>query len=803
MIIHYIKIAIRNLLKFKGFATINITGLALGIATGILILLYILDEISFDHFHLNANRIYRVNTSFGARDSNGGANETNGWPIGNILRTEFPEVEAVLYTRNASFLMVDFQGKKIREKIHFASPEFFKIFTFPLVKGNAEKALANPNALVISEAMEKKYFAGRNALGQTLLFNDTLLFEVTGVMADIPGNSHIQTDMLVSFATFQKLDPYFSYSEGWGNINMRNYILLKEGVDVAAFRDKAKNLYMERAGDMMKNWGTEAYVTFEPFKDIYLKTKAGNGMGPVGSIQRVYLLSGVALFIIILACINFINLATAQSTYRAKEVGLRKVAGSARGLLIRQFMGESLVITLFSLIVAMAVVGLFLPIFNNLLGKNYQLQDLFNPYMFIGITLLILLITVLAGYYPAWVLSGFKPAEILKGKIQNSVRGVQLRRALVVLQFFISFMLVTGTFIIITQLDFMQKRDLGFSKDQVLTINATRVTAKTADGFEIFIHELKQQSFIKSVTLCNALPGVPGWRGQVAYPEGKTGEAAIDTEYMAIDENYLNTLGLTLIAGRNFDSQNKSDFTDGLILNENSVLKFGWQTPENAIGKKITSPSGTPQGTVIGVVKDYHGQGLQQPIGPIAMAINPQASYLYAIRYTAADTQEMLITLEQLWKKNFPSYDFNYFFLDENFEQQYQAEQRLASVFSVFSFITILIASIGLFGLVSFMVITKTKEIGIRKVLGASVLNITKLLSMEFIILVVIANILAIPLVWHYANEWLQSFAYRMQIKPVTFIITFAGTIVVTIATVSYQAVKAAMENPINSLRNE
>lgn len=801
MISHYIKIAIRTLLKFKGFATINISGLALGIASGILILLYVLDEFSFDTFHSKADRIYRVNTTFGADENGGGTNETNGWPIGNILRTEFPEVEAVVYTRNAS-LLIDHEGKKIKERIHFASPEFFELFSFPIVKGNTSLALTKPFTIVISEDMEKKYFSGQEAIGQTLTLNDTLLFEVTGVMANIPGNSHIQADVLISFATFQTLNPQFSYSGGWGNINMRNYVLMKEGVDMAAFEAKTKNLYMDRVGEMLKNYGIEAYVSFEPFNDIYLKTKAGNGMGPVGSMERIYLLAGVALFVIILACINFINLATARSTHRAKEVGLRKVVGSARGALIRQFIGESFIITVLSLLVALAIVGVFLPVFNHLLGKNYQLIHLLNPYMLIRMAVLLIATTLLAGYYPAWVLSGLKPSEILKGKIQNSTRGIQLRRTLVVFQFFISFALVTGTLIIINQLDYMQKKELGFSKDQVVVINAARVNSKTPDGFEVFINELKQQSFIKHVTLCNAVPGVPGWQGQVAYPEGKT-EEAVDTEYMAIDEHYINTLNLSLIAGRNFDPLNKSDLTEGLILNEKSVVRFGWGTPENAIGKKIESPSGTPQGTVIGVVRDYHELGLQQPIGPMAMAMNPSASYLYAIRFTASDTKEMLTSLEQLWKKNFPSYDFSFFFLDEKFEQQYQSEQRLANVFSIFSVITILIALIGLFGLVSFMVISKTKEIGIRKVLGATVFSITRLLSTEFVVLVVIANAIAIPLVWYYAHDWLQHFAYRMEIKPVIFIVTFAGTIIITIATVSFQALKAALANPVNSLRSE
>jgi len=798
MIFHYLKIGLRSLLRFKGFATINITGLALGITSGLLIMLYVTDELSFDRFHLKSNRIYRVTTTF-----NEGVNETNGWPVGNILRNEFPEVEAVLYTRNASYLVINFGDKKIRQKIHFASPEFFEIFSFPLLQGDAKTALTNPFSLVISEEMEKKYFPAGSALGQTITMNDTLLFTITGIMKNFPANSHIQADVLASFSSYEKIEPYFSYTEGWGNINMRNYILLKEGVDVQAFREKAKDLYMQRAGDLMKNWGVEAHVEFEPLEDIYLRSKAGNGMGPIGSIDRVYMLCGVSAFVILLACINFINLTTAKSAYRAKEVGLRKVVGSTRGAIIKQFLGESFVITVIAILVALAITGLLLPHFNQLLGKHYVMADFIRPVMVIGSVVLTIIISLLSGYYPAWVISKLKPAEILKGKLQGGTRGLHLRRALVVFQFIISVSLVAGTLVILQQLRFMQNKDLGFTKEEVLVLNVAQITNETTPRFQTFLNSLRQFAAVKQVTFCNAVPGLPGWIGQIAYPEGKTGEHTVDTEYLAVDENYLNTLNLTLLAGKNFDLNHSIDLQEGLLINERSVIDFGWQTPEQAIGKRITSPSGTPEGRVIGVIKDYHETGLQQPIGPMVMDYNPDAAYLYAIRYAAANTQELINGIGQLWKESFPGYEFSYFFLNEKFEQQYQSEKRLSNVFFIFSTITIVIAFIGLYGMLSFIIVTKTKEIGIRKVLGATIVQITKLLSYEFILLVGIASIIAVPVTWYAAANWLQRFAYRIQVSPIVFIITALFAIILTLLTVGIQAIRAASANPVESLRTE
>jgi putative ABC transport system permease protein len=803
MLLNYFKIAFRSLLKFKGYATINLLGLALGFSAGILIMIYALDELSYDSFHNKSDRIYRVETTlYTPSTGDSKTMDANGWGVGVTLKN-YPEVEAVLYTRNASSLLINHAGKRIRQQIHFASPEFFSIFSFPLVKGNAEKALTEPYSIVITEAMEKKYFPGQDALNKTLILADTVQCLVTGVMKDIPSNSHIQLDMLLSFSTFPIFNPGFDYNDGWGNINLRNYVLLKEGSDASSFAAKARNIYHKRAGQMLKEWGVDASVGFAPLNKIYLTTTCGNGMGPVGSIQRVYLVSGIALFVIILACINFINLTTARSVYRAKEVGLRKVVGSTRPALIRQFLSESFVLSVMAFIIAIALTGLMLPLFNQLLAKNYTISVITTLPVITGIVALVVLITFLSGYYPAWMMSGMRPVEVLKGKLHTQSKGVRLRRVLVVFQFAISVSLVLGTFIVLDQLKYMQKQDLGFAKDEIFVVNAARVSSPNPNAHETFKTALRSLTVVDEVTYSNALPGSPGWTGQIAYPEGKTGDDAISVEYMAVDEDYIKTLGLQLIAGREFSREREADQKDGLIINEKAMSMFGWFTPEEAVGKRITSPSGHPAGEVIGVVKDYHQLGLQQGIGPMVMDVNPTFSYLYAVRYKAADTQELIAQLEPLWKKHFPGYDFNYFFLNENFAKQYQAEQRLATVFALFAVITIVIAAIGLLGLVSFIVVSKTKEIGVRKVLGADVLNIASLLSKEFVILVVIANAIAFPLVWYLTTLWLENFANKIDINPLLFLITLLLAVTVTIATISFQTIKAALVDPVQSLRYE
>ncbi|MFN5169511.1 MAG: ABC transporter permease [Cyclobacteriaceae bacterium] len=799
---HYLKISARSLLKFKGYTTINLIGLALALCVGLLIMIFVFDELAFDRFHVNGKRLYRIIAVFD-NDQGGGQNETNAWPIGDIIRREFPEVESVLYTRSAGSQMVSFGGKQVREAAHFAGPEFFTMFSFPLTKGAAATALKDPYNVVISEKMEAKYFPGQSALGKTLTLNDTLEFQVTGVMKDIPAQSHIQADLIASFTTWERLNPDFSYQDGWGNFNMRNYVLLKPGTDPTTFFAKTADLYNQHAGDLMKQWGVNATVAYEPFEEVYLTSKAGNSMGPLGSLTTVYLLSGVGLFVIFLACINFVNLATARSVYRAKEVGIKKVVGSTRPRLVRQFLSESLVIVLVALVIALAALGLAMPLFNLLLGKSYTLMALLDWRIGAGIFTLLMFITLAAGFYPAWVMSAYKPAEILNGKIQGGKGGVQLRRVLVVAQFMISAGLVAGTLIVIHQLQFMQSRDLGFTRDEIFVLNITRTKAVDGNAYEGFLNELKSQTLVKDVTFCNALPAVSGWRGQWAYPEGKEdADHVVEMQYIAADERYVSTLGLKLLAGRNFDPARQSD-EEALLINEEAVKQMGWGTPENAIGKKIVSPSQTPAGTVIGVLKNYHDWGLQNKIAPSAIDYNSSYAYLYAIRFAVADTKTLIESMGRIWRTYFPENEFNYFFLSEMFAKQYAKEERLAKVFSVFALLTIVIAVIGLFGLVSFMVTTKTKEIGVRKVLGASTWSLAALLSREFITLVLLANVVAIPVIIYFSQQWLQSYAYRMDLNPLIFMFTVIIALAVTVFTISIQTVQAAMSNPIKSLRTE
>jgi putative ABC transport system permease protein len=416
-----------------------------------------------------------------------------------------------------------------------------------------------------------------------------------------------------------------------------------------------------------------------------------------------------------------------------------------------------------------------------------------------GIGILLIGITLLAGYYPAWVLSGLRPAQVLTGKMQTSQRGSALRRFLVVLQFFVSVTLVTGTLVVIDQLTFMQNKELGFTKEQVVVVNSVRVN--TSQGKETLKNEIANLAMVKGVTLAQQVPGTRGWQGQIAYPEGKSGDEAVSVEYMGADENYIDLLGLEIIAGRSFSKDHPEELKDGLVLNEEAVSTFGWSSPKEALGMRITSPSGYPEGIVIGVIKNYHHDGLQQKFGPITLDYNP--GYLFAIRYQAADTKALLSSLEEMWNRTYPGYEFTYFFLDEQFEKQYQSEQKLARVLGLFSVLTIIIAVIGMIGLVSFLVVSKTKEIGIRKVLGASVTSISTLLSKEFLALVLVAGVLAVPVTWYLASGWLESFAFRTTLSPFLFLGAVVVSVLVALLSVSFQTIRAAMADPVDSLRYE
>lgn len=797
MLKNFLKIALRNFNRHRGYTAINLIGLSLGLTIGVLILTYTIDELGYDEMHSKGDRIYKVVSV----NKDGSIMETNGWPVAALLEEEFPEVEHALYTRRANQLMLNYETKRYEHEIFYAGADFFNVFDFKLIEGNPQSALVNPNHIVITESMKKRYFGDGIALGKTLVFNDSLDFMVSGVLQDIPRQSHIQFEMLVSFSTLERLSD-FSYNDGWGNFNVRNYILLKEGASIANLREKAASLYEDNIGEFLAKMGVEIKVGFIPFNEVYFRPDVGNGFGPKGSLTQIYLVSGIAIFVILLACINFINLSTARSVHRAKEVGLRKVVGSSRSSLIMQFMSESLVVTLMALVIVAILIDFTLPIFNEMIGKDYAISEFFQWDVVLGISVLVIVITLLSGYYPAVVLSKYRPSEVLKGNLIAGTKGVQLRRILVGFQFFISGALILSTIIVIQQLNFMRNQDLGFDKDQILVIDATRMPNKSA--VKGMIDEIESLSSVEKVSFTNALPGRPGWLGQWAYPEKEDQDHQVDTEYMAIDENYLPTLGIQLIAGSNFNPDKPSELKEGLIINETTVHEMGWKSPEDAIGKFIVSPSTYPQGKVIGVVKDFHGLGLQQHIWPQAMDYTSRSFGRYiAIRFLTGRTTDLVQETNAIWAKVAPDFTFEYFFLNDDFDRQYKSEDRLMNVLFLFTGIAVIIAMIGLLGLVSFMINVRKKEISIRKILGANPFRLIRLLVKEYAILIIIANVLTIPVIWYFAKDWLQNFAFRMDLNPMVFAVSFVIMIALAIMTVSIQTFKATKANPAETLRNE
>jgi putative ABC transport system permease protein len=772
--------------------------MSLGLAAGVMLMLFVVDELSFDNFHKKRDRIYKVVTA-----SPDGGMETNAWPVARKLESEFPEVEAAVYTkRGPSSMMVNYEGNRYSHDFFYADENFFKLFTFKFTEGDPERALAIPFSIVITEKIKERYFGNEVILGKTITLRDSIDFIISGVIKNVPRQSHMQFEMLASFSTYQALFPGFSFSEGWGNFNVRNYILLEEGADAEVVKSKTRDLYRDNIGEWMNEMGVDFSVDLISLNDVYLESGIGNGFGPSGSKDQLKMVSIIGLFIILLACINFVNITTARSVYRAREVGIRKLAGSSKISLFWQFLSEAFLLTILSFILALLTIELTLPLFNNLMGKSYQFSSLFELEIGIGILTLILLMTITAGYYPAIVLSNLGTSEAIKGRVQNSAHGIQLRRGLVIAQFSISATLVLGTLIIVHQLNYMRNQDLGFNKDQILVVDATN--APIGISPEVFKTMAQGINSIETISFTNALPGRPGWQGQWAFPDVMSNENHVDTEYMAIDENYLDALGITLIAGNNFDLNNPAELQDGLIINESTVEAMGWSSAQDALGKRIVSPSQYPEGTVIGVVKDYHGQGLQHEIWPKAMDYSSDKYGRYfAVKFKTGNTSQLISSVKNQWSEIYSDYDFDYFFLNQDFDRQYKAEDRLMTVFVLFALIGIIIACIGLLGMVTFMLNTRMKEISIRKVHGASVPGITVLLSKEFLILVILANLIVLGPAWYFGKNWLNNFAYHTTLSPALFMVNFIIMLSLAFMTVSFQIFKASLINPVRLLRND
>ncbi|MFC2157794.1 ABC transporter permease [Acidobacteriota bacterium] len=787
-------IVIRLINRNKGFSFIKLGGLALGLAACLLISLFIREELSFDRFHSKGDRIYRL----------GGG--TVGWPYGKILESEYPEVDSVVYMRTYPTYPIQQNNQRIYEKMFYADAQFFNVFDFPLLEGDPASALLPPYSIVLSDKLATKLFGNSSALGQTLTLGDSISCKVSGIVR-IPAESHIQFDALLSFDTLRSESPEMYEEEmtsGWLDLNVINYVLLNPGTDVDQFAAKIKDLPRKHAAEYLDRWGAKYTLRLESMQDIYLYSKLGNLLGPKSDVSYIYLLFFVGLFLLVIAGANFVNLSTARSLSRAKEVGIRKVVGSSQSALIRQFLGESFMTCLLAVFAAAGLAVVLLPLFNDLAATSYTTGDLFTAQTGLVMIGLVFLMSFLAGIYPAFSLSTFRPIEVLRGCFATGKRGLRLRQGLIVTQFVISSVLIVGTLVVLSQLRFMQKQSLGFDSEQVIVLDARRGPYEAMKlRNEVFLEDLASHTSVDRATSMGAVPGRSGWRGQISFPEGWPKDKSLSLEYVSADYEFDKTLGLNLIAGRTLDSSFPTDAETAVLINEAAVKAVGWESPEESIGKRFASPgSGKPDGIVIGVLEDYHHHGLKEEIKPMMFGFRKPNSY-YALRIKGEHTAAAVKHVETVWNRYFNGFPMSVFFLDEDFGRQYAQEMRLMKIFSTFSLFTILIACLGLFGLTAYTASQRAKEISVRKVLGASVLDIIKLLSFDFMKLVLIAFIAAAPVGYVLMNQWLKNFAYRPSIGLDIFILNAFLLFSIAFGAMSYQAIKTALAEPVQGMRHE
>lgn len=805
MISNYLKIALRSLWNKKAFASINILGLAIGLATCMLILLFVQHELSYDRFNKDADRIFRVTLHgrIGGNDINiAGASA----PAGPALMRDYPGVEA--YTRlntNGTFLVKKEEKRFLEERVIFADSNFFNFFSIPLLKGDANSVLKEPQTVVLTKSTALKYFGKEDPIGKSLTMGTSGLFRVTGVCEDVPSNSHFHYDFFGSMKSIK-------LGEKWLSSGAHTYVLLRKGYPVEKLAGQMPQLVRKYIGPEIQEFLGMSYDEYlrkgdrfgfnlQPLTDIHLTSNLENELEGNSNIKYIYIFTAIATFILLIACINFMNLSTAGSAGRAKEVGIRKVMGSVRQQLMLQFLTESVLVTLFALLIAFGLVVLLLPGFNNLAGKQFDLQSILNARMIAYALTGCLVVGLLAGSYPAFFLSAFRPVAVLKGSIQAGVKSGWLRNTLVTVQFVVSIAMIIGTMVVYQQLRFIQNKNVGFDKEQVLILHDTYLLGGKAKTFK---ETLANLSAVSSVTLAGYIPAGPSNSGNDGFLPESVGNSITPYRFTTyqVDEEYLKTLGIGLVTGRNFSKEFGGD-SASVLINEAAAKQFGW---ENPIGKRVrTIGNGTPESkkfyTVVGVTKDFHFRSMHERIAPLVMLYGGD-QYQIAIRIKTNDIPGLLKQLEKSWKA-ISDNPFAYSFLNERFNKMYESEQRVGKLFGIFAGLAVMIACLGLFGLAAFTTIQRTKEIGVRKVLGASVLSIVSLLSKDFVKLVGIAIVIASPLAWYGMNQWLSDFAYKIDIEWWVFLLAGVLAVGVALLTVSFQSIKAALVNPVKSLRSE
>jgi putative ABC transport system permease protein len=801
MIGNYIKTAFRNLRKQKGYAFINIVGLAIGMACCILISLFILYQLSYDKYNEHADQIYRLCSEIQAGKDITTLPISNA-PVGPVLKDDYPEVLSVVRLKTRERIPIKYKDRLFYEDgILWADNSIFEVFTFPMIDGNPQDALNRAYTVVLTKTLAEKYFGDEEPIGKVLKLNNQQNFTVTGIVEDVPPNSHFTFKMLCSFETL--------YASGrmerdqWFNFNLYTYLLLPENYDYRNLEAKFPSLVDQYMGEEIKAMGGRLGYYLQPLTKIHLHSHMENEIAPTWDVRNVYIFSAIALFILFIACINFMNLSTARSSLRAREVGMRKVVGARKSELTRQFMGESLIYSFLAMAISLILVFLALPYSRSLTGIELGFSSNDVGWMVLGLLGLVFFVGLVAGSYPAVFLSSFQPVRVLKGEIKAGSGHSRFRHVLVIAQFVISITLIIGTGIIINQVHYMKKTDLGFDKENIIVLPI--MDSSIRNSLESIKTQLKEIPGILSVGASSIVPGgEPDTTAMV--PEGYSQEQTVLMDRIRIDTDFFPTLGIEIVKGRNFSRNFRTDQQQAVIINETAAKVLGWEDP---VGKTIKRPTGSTPGnlqwepmTVVGIVKDFHIRSLRQIVAPLYITNTP---YLYMLSIKTRDfgQAETLKRIRETWKTIDPGRPFDYFFLEDTFDSQYRSEEKLGSILTSFSVFAVFVACLGLFGMASFATERRRREIGIRKVLGASVGDVLVLLTKDFIKAVILANLIAWPLAYVIMRNWLQNFAYRTHIGISVFLLTGLLSLFISVLTVSFQSMRAALLNPAQAVKYE
>lgn len=790
---NYFITSVRSLMRNKSFSMINIVGLAIGLATFTLISLYVYYELSFDRYHQNADRIFRIVENL-RTENELLLQSTSSPPMGPNLLKDFPEVESYVRLQRWTLLGQRNGMSYYEPDCYLADSTIFDIFSFNLIKGDKKSALREPNSIVLTESTAKKYFGDEDPIGQMLQM-DYEHYKVTGVMVDVPENSHFTFSALISFSTWSQHNKQGEIS-GWYWNSFHTFLLLRDKGDINKVRAKMKDFIVrniEKGGMYYED------LPLQPLTSIYMAPERSWENGKRGSMTNIYILSFTAIFILLIACFNYVNLATARASRRLKEVGLRKSLGALRRMLITQFLGESIIIVLSSSLIAGLIAWTSLPAFNVLVESQLSFSSLPNPEMAIGISLIIVLfIGILAGAYPAFVISRFQPTNIFRPSMNGLNNQHNFRKLLVTIQFSIAIMLVAGTLLVRDQMELIRSQDLGFQKDNMILVPTNGDTLITKN-LEAIKNELKVVKGVDAVTSSNTVPGqsTSNQYTRIEMADGQLSPTNIN--YTFVDHDFLETYDIDLIAGRNFLREVKTDDTTAYLINETAVRNFGW-SPEQALGKAVQRGR---KGKIIGVVKDFHYRSLHTNVEPLLLALTTNVGRISIRLNKETDARETISALQAKWSQLLPHLPFDYTFLDVDFDRQYKADQQLGKVANIFTVLSIFIGCLGLLGLTSFVVERRTKEIGIRKVLGASAPGVVILIAREFMPLIMISLILATPVTWYLIVQWEQNFALQAAINPGRFLMAGLYVFIFALITISYLSFRAATANPVKALRTE